>query len=340
MSGWTRSRWTWRQFVQIWLATMLTICRHSTECTTQRESEQDNIQYGRTEQRCIYDCSKSFFWHKWTEPQRIWTRLHWHRSLLSIWWARRQWEILKEPWVVGRLWGWPWDADQEISWNQLQWIQSSWHPHHPSIHKLAMRTHLKFSNEKISVEVLLNGWNLFLPIFAQEKFCFIGKKIRAKSSKDRNPGKWLKVEIIAIKGPMAGINTGSTVFQANIWKLRRPLDTVCLEELPDSRVRTGAPVLWLSCEGQANVWEMFSDNSYLSAFLDRQRLLVAAPVDLRKKKAENFTPQLKKKNLMKNMTVCHMPWFVFLSRSRSAHEFLRKGQTLHLIRTEGLKATV
>ena len=40
------------------------------------------------------------------------------------------------------------------------------------------------------------------------------------------------------------------------------------------------------------VWRMFSDNSYLSAILDRQGLLVAAPVDLRTKKAENFTSQL------------------------------------------------
>ena len=31
-------------------------------------------------------------------------------------------------------------------------------------------------------------------------------------------------------------------------------------------------VLELCCEGQANVWEMFSDNSYLSAILDRQGL--------------------------------------------------------------------
>ena len=66
-------------------------------------------------------------------------------------------------------------------------------------------------------------------------------------------------------------------FQVNASKLRRPLDTVDLEELPDSRERTGAPVLWLSCEGQIDVWELFSDNSYLSAILDRQGLLVAAP---------------------------------------------------------------
>ena len=59
-----------------------------------------------------------------------------------------------------------------------------------------------------------------------------------------------------------------------------------LEELPDSRERTRASVLWLSCEGQADVWEMFQDNSLLSAILDRQGLRVPAPIDLRTKKAE------------------------------------------------------
>ena len=91
---------------------------------------------------------------------------------------------------------------------------------------------------------------------------------------------------------MAVVNTGATIFQANISKLRRPLDTVDLEELPDSREQAGAPVLWLSCEGQKDVWEMFSDNSFLSAILDRQGLQVAAPIDLRTKKAESFSPQL------------------------------------------------
>ena len=62
--------------------------------------------------------------------------------------------------------------------------------------------------------------------------------------------------------------------------MRRPLDTVDLEEPPDSRERAGAPVLWLSCEGQIDVWEKFSDNSSLSAILDRQGLQVAAPLDL------------------------------------------------------------
>ena len=96
----------------------------------------------------------------------------------------------------------------------------------------------------------------------------------SKIQQRRKSGEWLKVEIVAIKG------FGSTIFQANISNLRRPLDTVDLEELPDSRERTGAPVLWLSCEGQEDVREMFSDNSYLCAILDRQGLLVAAIIYL------------------------------------------------------------
>ena len=79
---------------------------------------------------------------------------------------------------------------------------------------------------------------------------------------------------------------------------------VDLEELPDSCEGTGAPLLWLSCEGQTDAWEMFTDNSYLSAILDRQGLVVAVPVNSKTKKAEGFSPQalqgfwskIKKKN--------------------------------------------
>ena len=85
------------------------------------------------------------------------------------------------------------------------------------------------------------------------------------------------MEIIAVKGTMVVISTGASIYQVNVSKLRRPVDTVDLEELPDSRERTRAPVLWLSFEGQMDVWELFSDNIYLSAILDRQ---------------ESFSPQL------------------------------------------------
>ena len=88
---------------------------------------------------------------------------------------------------------------------------------------------------------------------------------------------------------MAVISTGATIVQPNVSKPRRLLDTVDLDELPDSRERAGAPVLWLSCEGQIDVLEMFSDNFLLCAI---QGLQVAAPIDLRTKKAESFSPQL------------------------------------------------
>ena len=92
----------------------------------------------------------------------------------------------------------------------------------------------------------------------------------SKIQQGRKSGKWLKVESIAVKGPMTDTSTGATIFQANVSKLRRPLGTVDLEELRDSRERTGAPVLWLSCEDQMDVWELFSGNSHLSVILDRQ----------------------------------------------------------------------
>ena len=64
-----------------------------------------------------------------------------------------------------------------------------------------------------------------------------------------------------------------------------------LEEPRDSCERTGAPVLWLSYEGQIDVWKLLSDNSYSSAIRDRQGLMVAAPADLRIKMADSFSPQ-------------------------------------------------
>ena len=89
------------------------------------------------------------------------------------------------------------------------------------------------------------------------------------------------MEISAVKGSTGVHCCGATIFQASGSKLRRPLDTEDLEELPDSRERTGAPVLWLSCEGQTDVRELVSENSYFYAIVDRQGHLVAAPIDLR-----------------------------------------------------------
>ena len=75
--------------------------------------------------------------------------------------------------------------------------------------------------------------------------------------------------------------------------IRGFLDNVDLEELPDSRERTGAFVLWLSCEGQADVWDMFQTILIWAPFLtDKDFFLLAAPIDFRTKKADNLPPQL------------------------------------------------
>ena len=52
----------------------------------------------------------------------------------------------------------------------------------------------------------------------------------SKIEQGRKSGKWLKVEINAVKGSMAVVNTGATIFQTNISKLKRQLYTMDLEE--------------------------------------------------------------------------------------------------------------
>ena len=114
----------------------------------------------------------------------------------------------------------------------------------------------------------------------------------SKIQQGRKSGKWWKGGNHCCQRPHGSTSSGASIFQVTASKRIRPLNTVDLEDLLDPRERTGAPVLWLSCEGQTDVWELFTGNSYLSAILDRQGLLVAAPVDPRLKKAESISSQL------------------------------------------------
>ena len=130
---------------------------------------------------------------------------------------------------------------------------------------LAMKSHLEVQQREDIRRDLDERMKFVPPDFRVGESVLSWQEDPSKIQQGRKSGKWLKVEIIAVKGSMA-------VF-------------VDLEELLDSRERTGAPVLWRSCECQMNVRELFSDNSYLSAVVDRQGLLVAAPEDLGTKKA-------------------------------------------------------
>ena len=161
-----------------------------------------------------------------------------------------------------------------------------------------LQTHLEIQQREDIRRDLAERMKFVPPDLRAGEHVFYWQEDPSKIQQGRKSGKWLKLEIIAVKGSMAVVNTGATIFQANISKLRRPMDTVDLEELTESRERTGAPVLWLSCEGQIDVWEMFSDNSYLSAILDRQGLLVATPIDLRTKKSSTVeTKDFKKEEV-------------------------------------------
>ena len=138
--------------------------------------------------------------------------------------------------------------------------------------KLNMKTHLEVQQREDIRRNLAEGMKFVPPDLRVGEQVFDWQEVPRKNQQGRKSGKWLKVEIIAVEGPVVVINTGTSIFQVYASKLRRPLDTVDLEELLDSFERTGAPVLWLSCEGQIDVWEVFSDNSQLSTKLDRQGL--------------------------------------------------------------------
>ena len=170
------------------------------------------------------------------------------------------------------------------------------------IQKLAMRTHLEVHQREDIRRDLAERMKFVPPDLGEGENVFYWQEDPIEIQQRWKSGKWLKVEIIAVKGSMAVISTGATIVQVNVSEL--DLWTADLEELSDSRERAGAPVQWLSCDGQIDVWEMFSNNSYLRAILDRQRLQVAGPMDLGTKKAQIFSPpllqnswfKLKKKN--------------------------------------------
>ena len=115
------------------------------------------------------------------------------------------------------------------------------------IQKLAMKTHLEVQQLEDIRRDPAEGMKFVPPDLRVGEQVFYWQEDPSKIQQERKSGKWLRVEIIAVKGPIVVINTGTSIFQVNASKLRRLLDTVDLEELPDSCERTEALVLWLSC---------------------------------------------------------------------------------------------
>ena len=123
--------------------------------------------------------------------------------------------------------------------------------------KLTMKTHLEVQQREDIRRDLAEGMKFVPPGLSVGEQMFYWQEDLSKIQQGQQSGKWLKVEIIAVKGPMVVISTGASMFQVNESKLKRPLNTVDLEESPDPRERTRAPVLWHSCEGQIDVWALF-----------------------------------------------------------------------------------
>ena len=144
-----------------------------------------------------------------------------------------------------------------------------------------LKTHLDVQEREDIRRDLAEQMKFVPPDLCVGQHVFCWQEETSKIKQGRKSGKWLKVEIIAVKGSMAVVNTGATIFfQANTSKLRRPLDTGFGRTSGLARASRRAFAVALS------------DNSHVSAILDRQGFQVAAPIDLRTKKAESFSPQL------------------------------------------------
>ena len=242
-----------------------------------RDFLQDLILLGQTELTWVSDCSGSFFRHSWIQPPKFLDKT----TLSQITPAQlirkaatvRNTQVTlsgKTPMELA-LWRRPRDLMDPASMNpeQLTYTPTKQDLLNEEIQKLVMRTHLQVQQRKDIRRDLAERRKFVLPDLRGGERWFYWQEDPSKIKQRRKSGKWLKVEIFAVKGLMVIVNTDTSILQVHARNLRRPLDTVDLEEPPDSCERTGAPLLWRSCEGRTDVWELFSDNSYLSAILDR-----------------------------------------------------------------------
>ena len=133
-----------------------------------------------------------------------------------------------------------------------------------------MRTHLEIQQREDIRRDLAERMKFVPPDLRARENVFFLQQDPSKIHQGQKSGKWLNVEIIAINGANAAIQN---------W----------LQYLLGDH-----QILWIWKNFQTRVSEqehLFYGNSYWSAILDRQGPPVAAPTDLRTKKADNLTPQ-------------------------------------------------
>ena len=118
---------------------------------------------------------------------------------------------------------------------QLTPTPTKWDLLNEEIQKLAMRTHLEAQQREDTCGDLAEWMKFVPPDLRARESVFYWQEDPSKIQHEGKSSKWLKVAIIAIKGPVAVFyyNTGLLlIFQTITSKFRRPLDTVDLEELP------------------------------------------------------------------------------------------------------------
>ena len=93
------------------------------------------------------------------------------------------------------------------------------------IKKLATKPHLEVQQREDIRRDLAERMKFVPPDFRVGEQMLNGQEDPSKIQQGRKSGKWLKVEIIAVKGQMVVINTGTSIFQVNASELRRHLDT-------------------------------------------------------------------------------------------------------------------
>ena len=143
------------------------------------------------------------------------------------------------------------------------------------IQKLAMKTHLEVQQWENTRRDLAWKMKFVLPDLRVGDSVFCWQKDPSKIQQGRKSGKLLKVEIIAVKG-----HHGCYLY----WCVH--FSSWC------KHAEKTCGHAGFGCEGQTDARELFSDGSYLSAILDRQGPLVAAPVDRKNENSESFSPQL------------------------------------------------
>ena len=81
---------------------------------------------------------------------------------------------------------------------------------------VVMQTHLKVQQREDIRRDLAERMKFVPPDLRAGEQVFYWQEDPSKIHQGRKSGKWFKVEIIAVKGPMVIVNTGATMFQANI----------------------------------------------------------------------------------------------------------------------------